>query len=247
MKDRLLKYVVCIILLLSSICGRAQNNPYVDDKLLHIGFSLGMDVLSYSIQQADTALQIDKHGDAYYPRTSAPSLGLAVGFITDLRMTRHLNLRFCPALHFGSRTINYKSYTDTVLGNHPYHPSKQSLLSIPVSIPLYVKWSAEREFNYRPYVIAGGGISIDIMRDKEKVILPKRMDYFMEVGFGCDFYFRWFKLSPEIRYRVGFNNVLTPTADCQKEGWGIGKEYYYYTDAIEKLTNQQLSLIFNFE
>ena len=91
------------------------------------------------------------------------------------------------------------------------------------------RWSAEREVNYRPYVIAGGGISYDVMRDKDKVILPKPFDCFVEVGFGCDFYFRWCKCCPEIRYRIGFLDVLTPVADREKEKWNIGESDYFYT------------------
>ena len=35
---------------------RAQHNPYVDDKLIHFGFSLGVDFLSYGVEEADTLL-----------------------------------------------------------------------------------------------------------------------------------------------------------------------------------------------
>lgn len=244
----LYKYILSLSMLMVFVCSiNAQNNPYVDDKLIHFGFSLGMDFLSYAVQETDTALQIDKYGAAYHTRVFSPSMGFAVGFITDLRLTRHLNLRFCPALHFGQRTITYKSYQDSIISGVNCSNNKPSILSLPISIPLYLKWSAEREINYRPYVIAGGGVSYDVMRDKEKVILSKPFDYFVEVGFGCDFYFRWFKLSPELKYRIGFNNVLTPTTDCEKEGWKLPKDDYFYTDAIQKLTNQQISLIFNFE
>lgn len=241
--------IIFLLSLVSIVSLKAQNNPYVDDKLIHFGFSLGMDFLSYAIQETDTALQLEMHDAAYHTRVSAPSMGFAVGFITDLRLTRHLNLRFCPALHFGQRTITYKSYqkVDSLISGALCTNNKPSILSIPISIPLYIKWSAEREVNYRPYVIAGGGISYDVMRDKDKVILPKPFDCFVEVGFGCDFYFRWFKCCPEIRYRVGFLDVLTPVADREKEKWNIGESDYFYTDAISKLNNHQISLIFNFE
>ena len=242
-----------ILLLLCSVIAipvKAQNNPYVDDKLIHFGFSLGMDFLSYAIQETDSVAQVGLHPDSvFHTRVSAPSMGFAVGFITDLRLTRHLNLRFCPALHFGQRTITYKSYqiADMLISGALCSNNKPSILSIPISFPLYIKWSAEREVNYRPYVIAGGGISLDVMRDKDKVILPKPLDCFVEVGFGCDFYFRWFKCCPEIRYRIGFLDVLTPVEDREKEKWKIGKADYFYTDAISRLNNQQVSLIFNFE
>lgn len=248
-----------LMLVLLSLPIKAQNNPYVDDKLIHFGFSLGVDFLSYNVTEADAETQIKRHqknckledinncsyDTIYHLRASNPGWGIAVGFITDLRLTRHLNLRFCPTLHFDDVTLNYLGLSEQ--NKQDSIRTRANIKSLPLSIPLYLKWSAEREINYRPYVIAGGGISYNMMRDKEKVILPKPFDYFLEVGFGCDFYFRWFKLCPELRYRIGFNNVVTPTSECEKEDWKVPNGDYYYTDAIQKLTNQQISLIFNFE
>lgn len=226
---------------------KAQHNPYVDDKLIHFGFSLGVDFLSYSVEGADSLMQMDKYRAVYHARTTAPGVGFSVGFIADLRLARHLNLRFCPGMHFGERTLTYKSYQDTVISGMNCTNNRPSVLCLPIDIPLYLKWSAEREVNYRPYVTLGGGVSFDLGRSKDKVLLQQTMDYFLDIGIGCDLYFRWFKLAPEIRYRIGFNNVLTPIADAEKEDWNLPADDVFYTDAISKLTNQQISLIFNFE
>lgn len=240
--------MLCLALLTIALPIKAQHNPYKDDKLLHFGFSLGVDFLSYGVEEADSLVQIEKHGSVYHARTTAPGIGFSVAFITDLRLTRHLNLRFCPGMHFGERTITYKNYSmsdaeikGTTTNNKP------SVLCLPIELPLYLKWSAEREVNYRPFVSLGGGVSFDLGRSKDRVILQQTMDYFIEVGVGCDLYFRWFKLAPEIRYRIGFNNMLTPVDDSDKEEWGLSAEDYFYTNALSRLTNQQISLIFNFE
>lgn len=226
---------------------KAQHNPYVDDKLIHFGFSLGVDFLSYSVEGADSLMQMDKYGVVYHARTTAPGVGFSVGFIADLRLARHLNLRFCPGMHFGERTLTYKSYQVTDISGTNCTNNRPSVLCLPIDIPLYLKWSAEREVNYRPYVTLGGGVSFDLGRSKDKVLLQQTMDYFLDIGIGCDLYFRWFKLAPEIRYRIGFNNVLTPIADAEKEDWNLPAGDSFYTDALSKLTNQQISLIFNFE
>ena len=226
---------------------KAQHNPYVDDKLIHFGFSLGVDFLSYSVEGADSLIQMDKYQAVYHARTTAPGVGFSVGFIADLRLARHLNLRFCPGMHFGERTLTYKSYQDTDISGTNCTNNRPSVLCLPIDIPLYLKWSAEREVNYRPYVTLGGGVSFDLGRSKDKVLLQQTMDYFLDIGIGCDLYFRWFKLAPEIRYRIGFNNVLTPIADAEKEDWKLPAGDFFYTDALSKLTNQQISLIFNFE
>lgn len=238
----------CVAFLMALITPlKAQHNPYVDDKLIHFGFSLGVDFLSYSVEGADSLIQMDKYQAVYHARTTAPGVGFSVGFIADLRLARHLNLRFCPGMHFGERTLTYKSYQDTDISGTNCTNNRPSVLCLPIDIPLYLKWSAEREVNYRPYVTLGGGVSFDLGRSKDKVLLQQTMDYFLDIGIGCDLYFRWFKLAPEIRYRIGFNNVLTPIADAEKEDWKLPAGDFFYTDALSKLTNQQISLIFNFE
>jgi hypothetical protein len=152
-------------------------------------------------------------------------------------------------LHFGQRTIRYTS--DDIAENEIHGNScpnnKPNLLSIPISVPLYLKWSAEREVNYRPYVMAGGGVSYDVVRDKEKVILHKPFDAFISAGFGCDFYFRWFKLCPEIKYQIGFLDAHVPTSQTQDNAWGLSAGDYFYSNAIKRMTHQKLSIVFNFE
>ena len=248
-----------LMLVLISLPIKAQNNPYVDDKLIHFGFSLGVDFLSYNVTEADAETQIIRHQEKckledinncsydtiYHLRASNPGWGIAVGFITDLRLTRHLNLRFCPTLHFDDVTLNYLGLSEQ--NKQDSIRTRANIKSLPLSIPLYLKWSAEREINYRPYVIAGGGISYNMMRDKEKVILPKPFDYFLEVGFGCDFYFRWFKLCPEIKYQIGFLDAHVPTGRTEEEGWGLSEGQYFYTDAIKRVIHQKISITFNFE
>lgn len=242
------KYVLCGVMMLLLGQAHAQNNPYVDDKLLHFGFFLGLDMLSYHIQENDSATQVDLNADknVYHPRTMAVGPGFQVGFITDLKLTHNLNLRCTPSLHFGERTITYKSYTtDDIRGTRSQ--DKISMLTIPVSIPLYLKWSAERYINYRPYVLVGGGVEFECFRDKEKEILHEPFDAFVSAGFGCDFYFRWFKFCPEIKYQIGFLDAHVPTSKTQDEGWGISEKDYFYSNSIKRMTHQKVSVVFNFE
>lgn len=225
-----------IYILLMALCSLpvvAQNRPYIDDKLIHFGFSLGVNFMHYTTPESDEVIE----GEQYNVSVSGLMPGFSVGFITDLRLARHLNLRFCPALHFGTRTLTYKPLSD------PDRRLHTDVLSLPITIPLYLKWSAEREMNYRPYLIAGGGVSFDLGTDKKKAILQKPFDYFVEVGFGCDFYFDWFKFCPQLTYSIGFNNVLTP-ADQRPE---LASYDEFYTRALSKLLQRQITLTFNFE
>ena len=42
--------------------AHAQNNPYIDDKLVHFGFFLGLDMLSYNIEENDAVTQLSMPG-----------------------------------------------------------------------------------------------------------------------------------------------------------------------------------------
>lgn len=225
-----------IILLLSGLfmpVAMAQNRPYIDDKTVHFGFSLGMNFMHYSVAES----LVPQDEEIYHARVSSMLPGFSVGFITDVRLSRHLNFRCTPTLHFGMRTITYKT------GSGSVNNLKTDVLSLPISVPIYLKWSAEREVNYRPYLLAGGGVSFDFGTDKKRPILQKPFDYFVEVGFGCDFYLPWFKLCPQLTYSIGFNNVLTP-ADKRAE---LPVQDTFYANALNKLLNRQITLTFNFE
>ena len=224
---------------------RAMNRPYIDDKLIHFGFSLGMNFMSYSVVPSELPVSglSPSNGrfsdEVLIPRVSAMFPGFSVGFIADLRLARYLNLRFTPELHFGEKTVSYISKSGN-LGH-----LSADVLCMPIAVPLMLKWSAEREGNYRPYVVAGGGFSYDFGPDKEKYILQRPIDYFIQIGAGCDLYFRWFKLCPEIKYQLGFSNQLTPSAE-RTEGISV-ENYGFYSDAITRLRSHMISITFNFE
>lgn len=236
---------LCSLLVVPARAQEARNRPYVDDKLFHFGFHLGMNFTSFGITDSEMPITDPLTGvtEIYHARVSGVTPGFHVGFVTDLRLCKYLNLRFCPGIQFASRTITYKTESGREVKGSPGHGSKTDVLAMPVYLPLYLKWSAERAGNYRPYVIAGGGASFNVSRDREKPVLLNTMDYFAEIGFGCDLYFRWFKFCPEITYRIGFANQL-----ANKDGrMELPPQDFFYTDAISRMTNHCVSLTFNFE
>ena len=246
------KIALLVCALYSVLCTplfaqQAQNRPYVDDKLFHFGFQLGVNFSSYGITDVDTAITanpITGEKEIFHARVSSILPGFNVGFVSDLRLCRYLNLRFCPGMQFTSRTISYKTESgNPVQGTPGKFGDHIDVLAMPVYLPLYLKWSAEREGNYRPYVIAGGGASFNVSRDRDKPVLMNLTDYFCEIGFGCDLYFRWFKFCPEISYRIGFANQIYP-ADQRME---LAPQDAFYSNAILRMTNHCVNLTFNFE
>ena len=254
---RIIVIIVCT--LYSVLCTplfaqKGQNRPYVDDKRFHFGFQLGLKFSAFGVTDSERALAPDPlHPDSvlyYHARVGSLLPGFNVGFITDVRLHKNVNLRFCPGLQFSSRTISYKAFKDregeeevpvqTVAKDFG---NQIDVLAIPMYLPLYLKFSADREGNYRPYVIAGGGVAFNVSHDADKPIYLNVMDYFCEVGFGVDLYFRWFKFCPEITYRIGFADQLCPSDKHPN----LSPYNTFYTDAISRLTNHSVCLTFNFE
>ena len=242
-------FIVCT--LYSVLCTplhaqQAQNRPYVDDKLVHIGFQLGLNFSSFIVTDSEEPITnpITGQTEIYHARVSSLLPGFHVGFVSDLRLAKYLNLRFCPGIMFTSRTLTYKTESGRAVEGTPgKYGKKMDVLAMPVYLPLYLKWSAAREGNYRPYLIGGGGISFNVSRDREKPILLNTMDYFCEVGFGVDLYFQWFKFCPEITYRIGFANQLASTTGRNE----LSPENLFYTDALSRLLSHGICLTFNFE
>ena len=237
---------LCSLFFVPARAQKAQNRPYVDDKLFHFGFQLGMNFSSFGVTDSELPIvnPVTGETDIYHARVSSVLPGFNVGFVTDLRLCKYLNLRFCPGMQFMSRTLSYKSESGRPVQGTPGKTSANiDILAMPVSLPLYLKWSAAREGNYRPYVIAGGGVSFNVSQDREKPVVLNMMDYFCEVGFGVDLYMQWFKFCPELTYRIGFANQLYPS-DGRME---LAPQDAFYTDALSRLTNHCICLTFNFE
>lgn len=218
------KFLLVIFSVFILIGGsNAQGNlPYVDDKPLHFGYALGLNFMDFAVVPADINKDVS---------VTAVAPGFSVGAISDLRLNRYFNLRFTPTLMLSQRTLNYKNYDPA------------QILSVPLYLPMYIKYSSERKDNYRPYVLAGGGLWMDWGRNKERAVLLNPFDALVEAGVGCDLYFPFFKLSPVLKFAVGVSNVITPTAmrDTTPAS-GPGP-----TDAISKLTTRMITLAFNIE
>ena len=223
-----IRRILNLILILICFCGFvpsviAQGNlPYIDQKPLHFGFSLGLGSMDFAVTPTDSV------------RVSSLNPTFSVGIITDLRLNRYLNLRFTPTLHFGARELTY-SFSNTDV---------KSLLvqSLPISMPFYLKYSSERKGNIRPYVLWGGGASLDLATNEGSPVLLNSMDFFTEFGAGCDIYFSFFKLCPELKYSIGFNNMYN-----KNHGTVALDKQQFLTIPLTGLTSHMLTLAFNFE
>lgn len=218
------KYVLVFFIFLVTVTGvRAQNSYHGDEKPIHFGFSLGINTMDFGIRPSSVA------------DVSTLIPGFSVGIVSDVLISRYLNLRFTPTLHFSEREISY--------ANGVLEPIR--VTSIPMSVPFYLKLSAERYGNLRPYLIGGGGVYFDLGRNNEKPILLRSFDPFVEIGVGCDIYLSFFKLAPELKFALGFNDMLTPLDD--RDTGFVSDKDKEYTRLLSKLTSRMITLTFNFE
>ena len=211
----------------------AQNLPSIDHKRFHFGFTLGINVMDFGVK--NSMLPID--GTIYEAQVSTVMPGFSVGVIGDMRLGEFFNLRFIPPLHLGERTLTYRHDQNSALSN-------LTLKSTFITVPFYIKYSAVRINNYRPYLIAGVGGLIDLAHDQKKAVLLDYLDYFIDFGFGCTFYTEYFRFSPEIKFGLGFNNIITP---WNKRTGYLNPDDQKYSDALSRLTSRIFTLTFNFE
>lgn len=231
------KFILCFMLLMGGQGLFAQGNlTDLDYKVFRFGFLLGSNLMDLNVQHTEMV----QNGKIYYADVSQLVPGFTVGLITDLRLHRYFNLRFTPALLLGEKTLNFKSYD--VASGILSDDAKINIFSLPVDLPLLVRYSAERHGNLKPYIQAGAGTYFDLGRDEAQDVTLNLSDFYVSVGAGCDLYFKLFKLSPEIKFNFGLTNVLTPKFPTDDNTMDLR-----YTNAISRLGSRMVVLTLNIE
>jgi len=157
---------------------------------------------------------IDKEGikvtDSLNSLGSPSSQGFAVGFLYRYTLTDHIEVRTTPSLVFADRIATY-TYQDPSLN------TSKTVQSTAFDLPLSVKIKSDRIGDFRAYILGGikythaiGGKS---NADADLAPIDKMLKNVggfgsYETGLGCDIYFEFFKLSPEIKLSNSFGNVM---------------------------------------
>ncbi len=168
--------------------------------------------------------------------SSKPSPGFGIGFVAGFKLGSNTDLRITPTLVFLDRLIDYE-YAN------PAQNYQQKIPSTTVEFPVGIKLKSNRRLNFRSYILAGGKFSTDIVSKKktndsqlvltEKFVKNQKNILSYEVAIGFDFYFEFFKLSPELKLSNSINSVLK-------------REDHPYSRPLDKLfiRNFQFSLYF---
>jgi hypothetical protein len=214
------RYLVIFVFLLCGNIAFAQRVPAwgggADQQDLSFGFSFTYVSSDFKIgKQADfrDAFLDESGAQVKGPLNSISSKstpGFAVGFLTRYRLTEHLEARTNPSLVFADRVLHY-SYVN------PSEDVDKKVQTTSLDIPLLLKLKSDRLGDFRAYVVGGLKYTQAIGSKKnadanldlsEKLVKNVGGFASYEAGIGCDIYFEFFKLSPEIKVSNSFGNVL---------------------------------------
>lgn len=238
----------CLMALVAvvSLCGapqqlaaqerKVQNRPYIDMRRWHYGFLFGVHM--QDLEFVNNGYLHTTEADAqesWFADVASYTPGFSVGVLGELRLTEYLALRFIPTMYFGDKTVTFREQSS---GEVEWQAVKSTYLSVPVD----VKWSAQRFNNYRPYVVAGLAPMVDLTVKRQRALLVQRADLAFEVGFGCDFYLPFFKLIPELKFCFGLSDVLVKDRSDLTD-----KNLLKYTQSLDKASNRMVVLTFYFE
>lgn len=229
--------LISFLFLLITLSGFGQrskllNEPNHDDKAIHFGFTLGLNVMNFVIHNNYASYQ----ADSIVADISQPIPGFHIQIITNYRLGEYFDLRFLPGISFGQRNfIFYKGK------NNRIENDQQRIESNYLEFPLLLKYKAKRFNNFRPYIITGGNVRVDLAKtfsEDDGVFMDLQLlNYFYEVGAGLDFYLPYFKFSTELKFSFGFNNALKKRNTTMPQ----------YQNSIERLNSTLIMLSFHFE
>ena len=251
---KLLSYIL-FLLVVANAFGQKQKVKFLttfDDKTIHFGFSLGVNVLDFNVvnynpigenpdfEEQEWQLDPVQITDTSIVRSDIAETvpGFTVGIVSSLRLTKDLELRFLPGMSFGERRLRYNIPVNDI---NNYAPENfYSIKSTFLDFPLLIKYKARRINNNRPYVIFGGAFRQDISRTaKEDLVKLKTSGFYAEVGGGWDHYFPFFRFSVEAKFSFGLNDQLGDVPSLNQR--------QYYAQSIKSLRSNIFTLCFHFE
>lgn len=212
--------------------SKLQNMPYIDQRIIHFGFSLGTHTQDLSFVHSGVATD---DGETWYAEVPSFSPGFNVSLLADLYINPYMNVRFSPGMFFGNKSI-------TLRESGSGDTERVNIKSNYIMLPLDVKFATPRVNNYKPYVLVGAGATFDVSKRADLSLRTNTADLFWEVGIGCDLYLYYFKLIPELKFVFGITDAIDRTRDDLTDPLEIK-----YTNAISRATSRMVVLSFYFE
>jgi hypothetical protein len=239
MMNRLKSFAITVILLtaclrLSGQKNVTQTDPWDDEKFFNIGYSFGINAMTFRITPSEQYLATD----SLHARAGSLYPGINIHMAINFKINQFFDIRLLPGISFGQRMIAFESdrINDTVL-------SPQKIESSFIELPLLLRYGW-RMNDSKPYIIAGLNFRYDFYaQEKYRLERPvylrlSRPDMYFEIGTGIEFYLSHIKLGIEIKYSGGSNDVIVHDPH---------PDYPQYCNAIEELKSHIWVLSFHFE
>ena len=227
------------------------NNSGSDDKLTSYGFFLGMHTASYQLRYSPEFLNpanlANNSIHSIYPKFTP---GFSLGFIGILRFHDQVNLIFTPKIGFYEYKMDV-NYFDGIGATIPGNSTANTLPGLGyrseelvneatmVELPVVFKYRSMRFNNTRMYFIGGGSYLFNTKAQEEinlDPIVTTKRDFTVEAGMGFEFYFKYFKFAPEIRFSHGINNLYVADKTAPE-----------IRDAISSLRRKGVTIMLHFQ
>ena len=177
--------------------GAVERQPYIDLRRYYLGFRLGLHLPDVRLSNSGAMNSV---GGRLWAESPVWHPGFSVGMVGGLTLVPQLELRLLPTLHLGDVPV---AYTD---GERQVE--RFSLRTSSLQLPIELKWGAVRWGNYRPFMSAGSYVGLQLGTRSSELLHLRPLDYGVSIGAGCDLYFSFFKLSPQLTFQYGLANIL---------------------------------------
>ena len=251
--------IIVLSLLLGCVVAKSNaqgyfgltNNSGSDDKFTSYGFFLGMHTASYQLRYSpeflNPAVPANNAIHSIFPKFTP---GFSLGFIGILRFHDQVNLIFTPKIGFYEYKVDV-NYFDGTSATTPTDPDNTAIPSLGyrseelvneatmVELPVVLKYRSMRFNNTRMFFVAGGSYLFNTKAQEEinlDPIVTAGRDFTVEAGMGFEFYFKYFKFAPEIRFSHGINNLYIADKNSPE-----------IQNAIESLRRKGITILLNFQ
>ena len=224
------KIVVLLLFISKAIFTAAQPNlEQYDNRILHFGFTLAGNIGRAHLDVKTLELP----NDSLRQMTVKSFPGIGLGAITNLHLNDNMDIRLmAPVISFVQRNMVYQFENSR---------DEVKIESAYCDASLLFKYKSARRKNTRLSVIGGGRMSYDFASAVKKnrglqdpVVSLNPITFGWEAGVGFDFYFEYFKFSPEIKA-------------CQTFGNAMYRDGFIFTNYIQNISPQLIQFSLHFE
>ncbi len=201
-----------------------QNKPY------YFGLTLAFHSSNYSVFRSKSFNEQEQ----ILSVQSVTGPGYNVNVISNLKIGRYFDFRLLPGFSFTERSIRYQDVT------LQENLDIKKIESVFAEVPFHVRFKSEPYRDMRLFVLGGVKYSFDIAskarrRNDDNILKISPTDFAVEVGFGMQFFFPYFILSPELKFSQGINNIL------------IFNDKIIQSNILENVLSRTITLSFHFE